>query len=258
EQVVEIRYQLATFRTQLHSYVNQLVAYLNYLLRQLQLHKWTLCSMLFLFYLLHAKNIDIQLSLNEPAGPLQIVKHKQVKDPIPSTETPMPVVSGVAFHESEQVTKKKKSKPAQEAYIRRFAKVAQQEMKKFGIPASIKLAQGLLESNAGKSPLATKNNNHFGIKCFSRKCQKGHCSNFDDDSHKDFFRVYQNSWESYRAHSRFLTKGARYQSLFRLSPNDHRAWATGLQRAGYATDPQYATKLLELIERYDLTIYDRM
>ena len=110
----------------------------------------------------------------------------------------------------EEQAKRKK----QLAYVKRFSKVAQTEMEKYGIPASITLAQGLLESNNGQSRLATKNHNHFGIKCFSRSCKKGHCSNFSDDSHKDFFRKYNSAWESYRAHSVLLQKD-RYKPLYK-------------------------------------------
>ena len=144
----------------------------------------------------------------------------------------------------------------QRAYIRRFSKVAQAEMEKFGIPASIKLAQGLLESDAGNSPIARDNNNHFGIKCFSRNCRKGHCSNFQDDSHKDFFRIYPSAWESFRAHSLMLRQKERYQTLFKLPPTDYRAWAAALSKAGYATDPDYAAKVVRLIEELNLQRFD--
>lgn len=158
---------------------------------------------------------------------------------------------------------KKKRTAAQEAkrkkqlaYVGRFAKTAIGEMEKYGIPASITLAQGLIETNCGQSSLATKNNNHFGIKCFSRSCGKGHCSNFNDDSHKDFFRIYKSSWESYRAHSKLL-KGKRYRALFRLNKKDYKGWARGLKKAGYATDKRYADKLIHLIEDLELYKYDR-
>ncbi|MCB0571861.1 MAG: glucosaminidase domain-containing protein [Phaeodactylibacter sp.] len=144
----------------------------------------------------------------------------------------------------------------QQAYVRRFSKVAQAEQEKFGIPASIKLAQGLLESDAGDSPIASRNNNHFGIKCFSRNCSPGHCSNFSDDSHKDFFRKYSNAWESWRAHSLMLRQNPRYQQLFLLEQDDYKGWANGLARAGYATDPGYARKLVNLIEELKLYSYD--
>ncbi len=141
-------------------------------------------------------------------------------------------------------------------YVQRFAPVAIAEMKKFGIPASITLAQGLLESNVGESRLTKANHNHFGIKCFSRKCSKGHCSNFTDDTHKDFFRIYKNSWESYRAHSSFL-QGKRYVHLKKLSTSDYKGWAHGLRKAGYATDKRYAEKLIQIIERLELNQYDQ-
>jgi len=143
------------------------------------------------------------------------------------------------------------------AYVKRFAKVAQEEMQKFNIPASITLAQGLIETNAGQSPLALKNNNHFGIKCFSKSCKKGHCANFSDDSHKDFFRKYASSWESFRAHSKLLTY-KRYKHLTKLPRSDYKGWATGLKKAGYATDKNYHNKLIRLIEDLHLDDYDNL
>ncbi|MEM7571317.1 MAG: glucosaminidase domain-containing protein [Bacteroidota bacterium] len=140
-------------------------------------------------------------------------------------------------------------------YITTYRRVAETEMEEHGIPASITLAQGLLESGAGHSSLARRANNHFGIKCFSRSCSRGHCTNFDDDTHKDFFIVYDSPEESYASHSRVL-KHQRYADLFELSPTDYRAWARGLSQAGYATDPQYANKLIRLIEEFDLHDYD--
>ena len=144
----------------------------------------------------------------------------------------------------------------QKAYVQRFKDVARSEMKKYGIPASITLAQGLIESNAGESSLSRKNNNHFGIKCFSRRCRKGHCSNFTDDSHKDFFRAYKTCWESFRAHSLLLKNGKRYKKLFRLHSDDYEGWARGLKSAGYATDKGYAQKLIHIIEELELYKYD--
>ena len=142
------------------------------------------------------------------------------------------------------------------AYVAKFAKIAQQEMEKFGIPASVTLAQGLIESNCGDSRLATKNNNHFGMKCFSKKCKKGHCSNFTDDSHKDFFRIYKSAWESYRAHSNLLM-GKRYKELTKYGTSNYVDWAKGLKKAGYATDPHYATKLISIVESLELYKYDK-
>ena len=140
-------------------------------------------------------------------------------------------------------------------YIRRFKDVAQTEMEKFGIPASVKMAQALIESQAGTSKLAKKNNNHFGIKCFSKSCKKGHCANFSDDHHKDFFRVYSSAWESWRAHSYLITKG-KYQKLLN-DGKDYKAWARGLKELGYATDPGYDKKVIDYIERYDLQVLDK-
>lgn len=174
------------------------------------------------------------------------------------TSRPAPPVAdrGTAYPTARPGSAEARKRQRQHAYISRFATTARTEMQQFGIPASITLAQGLLESNAGASPLATKNNNHFGIKCFSKTCKKGHCRNFSDDSHKDFFRAYPSAWESYRAHSEMLKRKNRYRKLFELEMTDYRAWARELRRAGYATDPQYAEKLIDLIEGLELWKYD--
>lgn len=140
------------------------------------------------------------------------------------------------------------------SYIRRFQETAQTEGQKYGIPASVKMAQAIIESNAGRSGLSTKNNNHFGIKCFSKNCKKGHCANFNDDHHKDFFRKYKSPWESWRAHSKFIAKG-RYKGL-KKHGNDYEAWAYGLKKLGYATDPNYPQKLIQKIEQYRLDLLD--
>jgi mannosyl-glycoprotein endo-beta-N-acetylglucosaminidase len=136
------------------------------------------------------------------------------------------------------------------AFIKQYEEVAKTEMNKFGIPASIKMAQALIESNAGSSRLATKNNNLFGIKCFSHNCKKGHCTNATDDHHKDFFRKYESAWESWRSHSNLL-QSKRYLGLKKLGKN-YKQWAKGLKKAGYATDKNYAEKLIDTIEKYQL------
>ncbi|MCH2046825.1 MAG: glucosaminidase domain-containing protein, partial [Saprospiraceae bacterium] len=141
------------------------------------------------------------------------------------------------------------------SYIRRFHKLAISEMKKFGVPASIKMAQALLESSSGNSKLALQNNNHFGIKCFSKNCKPGHCTNLHDDHHKDFFRKYDNAWHSWRAHSRLLSSD-KYNSLKSLG-KDYKKWAKHLKVKGYATDPAYPEKLINLIEKYQLNLLDR-
>lgn len=144
---------------------------------------------------------------------------------------------------------------ATKAYINTYKDVARKEQAAFGVPASISLAQGLIESNAGQSRLAKNANNHFGMKCFSRNCKKGHCINATDDTHKDFFRKYTNAWESWRDHSRMLSKG-RYAKLKRYG-TDYRKWAYGLKSIGYATDRTYAEKLIGIIEKYKLNQYDK-
>ena len=140
-------------------------------------------------------------------------------------------------------------------YVAVFAPTAVAQMEQYGVPASITLAQGLLESGAGRSDLTLRSNNHFGIKCTSD--WTGKTTAHDDDKPKDCFRVYDDPADSYRDHSLFL-KRSRYASLFELQITDYKGWAHGLRRCGYATDPNYPAKLIKLIEDYDLARYDRM
>lgn len=142
----------------------------------------------------------------------------------------------------------------QEQYVRTYSKVAVSEMYRSGIPASITLAQGLLESGAGKSRLATEGNNHFGIKCHSN--WTGDRIYHDDDRKGECFRKYRNASESFRDHSDFLRYKDRYKFLFDLEITDYKGWATGLKKAGYATDPAYSRKLIKIIEDYKLYEYD--
>lgn len=139
-------------------------------------------------------------------------------------------------------------------YIEIFAPIARKEMQKFKIPASITLAQGLLESGFGTGRLAVEANNHFGIKCHSG--WKGKTISHDDDQKGECFRVYKDPEESYRDHSLFLKNRSRYAFLFNYSTKDYKAWAKGLKKAGYATDPKYPDKLIQLIERFDLSRFD--
>lgn len=141
----------------------------------------------------------------------------------------------------------------QERYIARYAPTAVQEMYRSGVPASITLAQGLLESRYGLSELAVKGNNHFGIKCHD---WKGRTMRVDDDRKGECFRVYGDAAESYADHSDFLRYRTRYRGLFDLDIADYKGWAYGLSKAGYATDPQYAPKLIRIIEDYGLYRYD--
>jgi flagellum-specific peptidoglycan hydrolase FlgJ len=139
-------------------------------------------------------------------------------------------------------------------YVERFARVAIGEMKKYGIPASVTLAQGLLESNAGSSKLSIQSDNHFGIKC-KPKCLGCTCRNYRDDDIYDMFRVFDTAWESYREHS-ILLSNSRYKHLKKLGTKDYKNWAHGLKKAGYATDKQYAEKLIMIIEMLDLYQFD--
>ncbi len=144
---------------------------------------------------------------------------------------------------------------AYEDYIHKYRKIAVDEMKRYHVPASITLAQGLLESGAGRSQLARKSNNHFGIKC--GRYWDGRTVRADDDAPDECFRAYRHPKDSYRDHSKFLRGGSRYASLFKLKITDYKGWARGLKKAGYATDPRYASRLINLIELYDLHQYDR-
>jgi len=136
-----------------------------------------------------------------------------------------------------------------EAYIYGLSDIAKDEMLKYGIPASITMAQGILESGSGKGRLSVEANNHFGIKCHDWTGAKIY---HDDDAKQECFRKYNNVKYSYRDHSLFLTSRKRYMDLFRLRKDDYKGWAKGLKKAGYATDRKYPQKLIALIERYEL------
>lgn len=138
-------------------------------------------------------------------------------------------------------------------YFNQWAEVAMQQMIQYRIPASITLAQGVLESGAGKSELALRANNHFGIKCNG---WTGRRSYHDDDERGECFRAYDNAYQSYVDHSVFLSTSQRYRRLFDLKRTDYKGWAKGLKACGYATSPTYATKLIEIIETYQLHQYD--
>ncbi len=139
-------------------------------------------------------------------------------------------------------------------YIANYKEVAMSNMKNYGIPASIILAQGILESGAGRGSLAMTANNHFGIKCHND--WTGESVLKDDDAAQECFRKYNDPAESFKDHATFLTGRNRYASLFELPKDDYEAWAKGLRLAGYATDPNYPEKLISYIERYELYQYD--
>lgn len=150
------------------------------------------------------------------------------------------------------------AQPAQaiQQYIEQYKELAIAEMKRTGVPASIKLAQGIHETMAGQSELVQKSNNHFGIKC--KTGWSGPSVRHTDDARNECFRKYETATASYQDHSNFLKSSGRYASLFELDPTDYEAWAKGLKSAGYATNPVYAQTLVRLIEDYDLQQYTMM
>jgi len=139
-------------------------------------------------------------------------------------------------------------------YIAQYKDDAIREMHQSGVPASITLAQGILESGDGNSPLAMYANNHFGIKC--HKGWAGETMRIDDDKKNECFRKYENAYESFRDHSKFLSTRGRYEFLFKLKVTDYKGWAKGLRKAGYATNPKYANLLIKIIEQNNLSQYD--
>ena len=139
-------------------------------------------------------------------------------------------------------------------YIENYSPIEKEEMLQYGIPASITLAQGILESGAGRGELSAKSNNHFGIKC--HKGWTGERVYHDDDKLQECFRKYKDPKYSFRDHSLFLTQRSRYNDLFKHKKDDYKSWAKGLKKAGYATDPKYPDKLIRIIETYELFVYD--
>ncbi len=139
-------------------------------------------------------------------------------------------------------------------YIDNYSAIAKEEMVQYGIPASITLAQGILESGAGRAELSKKSNNHFGIKC--HKGWTGESVYHDDDELQECFRKYKDPKYSFRDHSLFLTERSRYKDLFSYKKDDYKSWAKGLRKAGYATDPKYPQKLISIVEKYELYTFD--
>jgi len=139
------------------------------------------------------------------------------------------------------------------SYIEQYHKIAEKQQREHGVPASITLAQGLLESGAGQSYLSKSSNNHFGIKCSDWQGEKIY---YDDDTKDECFRKYSQVLDSYEDHCAFLKSRPRYASLFELKPTDYEGWAFGLKKAGYATDPTYAYKLISIVENYSLHKFD--
>ncbi len=149
----------------------------------------------------------------------------------------------------------KRTRQTSEEYIERYKSIAIGDMERYGIPASITLAQGILESDSGNSRLSVLSNNHFGIKC--KRDWKGAKVYHDDDAKGECFRSYPSVEESYRDHAEFLDQSPRYDSLFAYSSTDYKSWARGLKAAGYATAPDYAQRLIRIIEENQLYLLDR-
>lgn len=187
--------------------------------------------------------------------PVARVVKKPVNKPVVKTESNTKQTDATQKTEIlEATTRVKVTTELVLNYIATYKDIAKQDMIAYGIPASITLGQGILESGAGTGPLSEQANNHFGIKCHLE--WNGPSVKYDDDTEQECFRKYTNPEESYRDHSMFLTSRTRYSSLFKLAKNDYKSWAKGLKAAGYATDPNYPAKLISLIERYNLQKYD--
>src|SRR5215212_5603018 len=154
------------------------------------------------------------------------------------------LLAGKTFAQSPEVIKE---------YVLKYKDIAMEEMQRTGIPAAITLAQGIHETSAGQSVLVTKSNNHFGIKCKAE--WTGPSVSHDDDARGECFRKYSSPYDSYKDHSDFLSTRPNYASLFKLDPTDYEAWAWGLKKAGYATNPKYPQILIKLIRDYDLQNY---
>ena len=208
---------------------------------------WTKVAFLLVLAVFVTRN-ELRFSVSLDAGALFGMHGQSVFDSPSGTDN----ASFFSFADDRNRSARERE---QLAYVNAYGHIAREQMREHGIPASITLAQGLLESGIGKSTLALRNNNHFGLKCFSKTCKQSHCSNHSDDHHKDFFRIFSSPEESYAAHGELLQKD-RYRPLFRLDPRDYRGWARGLSKAGYATDPKYADKLIALIENLQLQRLD--
>lgn len=183
---------------------------------------------------------------------------KKENTPVAEVKPAKPVKPLLEKDDSETLIATSKvnvSKNTVEDYINLYSNAAMQSMKTYGIPASIKLAQGILESGSGNGTLCRTANNHFGIKC--KEEWTGETVSHTDDAPNECFRKYRSAMESYNDHSEFLANRVYYQNLFTLDKSDYAAWAKGLKKAGYATDPRYPQKLIEIIERYKLYEFDQ-
>ena len=210
-------------------------------------------SLLLLLFTIVACNTSKPVVRTTKPQPVQ----RTVKKPMVQTSSSTKSTTAKTAPKSEVLTATSNVKVTTEIvlkYIDDFKDIAKDNMVQYGIPASITLAQGILESGSGVGSLSQRANNHFGIKC--HKEWTGPSVTHDDDAAQECFRKYEHPSESYRDHSYFLTSRSRYAGLFDLPKDDYKAWARGLKAAGYATDPKYSDKLISLIERYQLQQYD--
>lgn len=207
------------------------------------LRKILLITLLFAIALLGCKTKKRVTS--KPKKPRVVHVDTPKPSPTPSNSEPEPVTELPANTPYNEVVSH---------YINTYSDIAKEEMLQYGIPASITLAQGILESGAGRGDLTRRANNHFGIKC--HRGWTGERVYHDDDELQECFRKYKHAKYSFRDHSLFLTQRSRYQDLFKLRKDDYKGWAKGLRKAGYATDPRYPDKLISIIERYQLQRYD--
>ena len=192
-----------------------------------------------------SKKVSVRKSQNKTSRVFKTTKKNKVPEVVVNTST--------ETKEIIKETPENYATPTHE-YIAIYSDIAQDEMRNYGIPASITLAQGILESGSGKGRLSVEANNHFGIKCHTG--WTGGKIYHDDDEDQECFRKYKNSKYSFRDHSLFLKERSRYAGLFELGEGDYKSWAKGLKAAGYATDRKYPQKLIDLIERYQLYRFD--
>lgn len=190
--------------------------------------------------------------------PTQIIKKEEKKAPV-EVEEVVTESTPTAIEEADELVATSAVKVTPEVirrYIQTYKDIAMVEMQRYKIPASITLAQGILESGSGQGRLARHARNHFGIKCHLG--WEGATISHDDDEKGECFRKYARAEDSFEDHSLFLVNRPRYASLFELKPDDYKGWAHGLKKAGYATDPGYPNKLIFLIKKYNLHQYDLM
>ena len=189
----------------------------------------------------------------KPPTKVEVIKPIEITNPVANSTDSIKTIEPKS-EILEATTRVKVTPEIVLAYINSYQPIAKSNMAQFGIPASICLGQGILESGAGTGPLSAIANNHFGIKC--HQDWKGPSVKYDDDAAQECFRKYNQASESYNDHALFLKSRRWYEPLFKLEKDDYKGWAKGLKTAGYATDPKYPEKLIAIIERYHLDQYD--